>query len=182
MAVLFLTTHSTLFFPNMISGTWGGANRVSCYLKVKGTPLISSQSLVVHLDLLRGAWYRPTLGFLLVSGLQKWWTHSVLCRICQRPAAPPSCLISLPSVFTEAETLCTPSIPVSAQAIHHGLYLLVVSSASLTSKDANADWSHRFRSSGCITTLSSLVRPGLSLPLSLLPQSQVGIEEALLSC
>lgn len=105
MAVLFLTNHSALFFSNMISGTCGGANRVSCYLKVKGTPLISSQSLVVHLGLLRGAWSRPTLGFLLVSGLQKWWTHSVLCRFCQHPAAPPSCLISLPSVFTEAETL-----------------------------------------------------------------------------
>ena len=70
MAVLFLTNHSALFFSNMISGTCGGANRVSCYLKVKGTPLISSQSLVVHLGLLRGAWSRPTLGFLLVSGLQ----------------------------------------------------------------------------------------------------------------
>ena len=42
MAVLFLTAHSALFFSNMISGTWGGANRVSCYLKVKGTPVISS--------------------------------------------------------------------------------------------------------------------------------------------
>ena len=157
MAVLFLTAHSTLFFSNMVSGTWGGPTGSH---KVNGTPLISSQ----HLGLLRGGQSCPTRAscWCLASGSDEFTLFSVGSVRIQLPL---SLLSSASLQFSlKLRPSRTPCIPVSAQPMHHGLYLLGISSGSLTSKDENADWRHRFRSSGCITTLSSLVRPGLPCP------------------
>lgn len=151
MAVLFLTAHSTLFFSNMLSGTWGGANRVSLFEGERNPPdlksaLGSSERWMVlsHPGLPAGVWPLEVMNSVFSVG-------SVRVQLPLPPVSSASLQFSL-----KLRPSRTPCIPVSAQAIHHGLYLLVLSSGFLTSKDANAGWSHRFRSSGCITTLSCL--------------------------
>ena len=160
MAVLFLTAHYTVFFSNMVSGTWGGPTGSHVVWRWTEPPWSQVRTWVFwEVDGPVPPWASC---WCLASGSDEFTLFSVGSVRVQLPLSPVSSA-SL-QFLLKLRPSRTPCIPVSAQPIHHGLYLLGISSGSLTSKDANADWRHRFRSSGCITTLSSLVRPGLPCP------------------